>query len=71
MNTFRRTLAHVVLVSMFASAAGCTFGTLARETRAPAAAAIPPCFSGDICGATFDGPGFTWMRDAMQLATGR
>lgn len=71
MNTVRRTLARLAVVFALAPSAGCTFGMFPRESHDPAFAALPPCFSGDICGVAFDSDGVGWTRDVMQSAIGR
>lgn len=68
MDNVRRALVHLALVAAMASLTGCTFGAYPRDARSPALAAVPPCFSGDVCGVSFDGAGFGWARDAIQSA---
>jgi hypothetical protein len=68
MTITRRTLTKLALVLALGPATGCTFGWLPRESRDPALAAVPPCFTGDICGVPFDGAGVAWVPDALRSA---
>jgi hypothetical protein len=64
MNNVRRILITLALV---VNITGCTLGLFPRESHDPALAAIPPCYSGDICAVT--GAGFAWLGDVMQSTT--
>jgi hypothetical protein len=68
MNNVRRTLVTLALVLVMAPVTGCTFGMFRRDSHDPALAAVPPCYSGDVCGVPFDGAGFAWAPDAIQSA---
>lgn len=45
----RRIIIVLALVSAAAPLTGCTFGVRPHESLDPAYAAIPPCFTGDVC----------------------
>lgn len=64
----RTALAKLALVLAIAPTVACTFGTLPHELRDPVLAAVPPCFSGQVCGVPFDGFGFSWTVDALEAA---
>ena len=70
MSTVRRTLVRLALVVVFTPAVGCTFGAFPREARDPTLAALPPCFTGDVCG-PFDAARIWWAAPTLQTAIGR
>ena len=46
---------------------GCTLGPYVHG-RDPALAVAPPCFMGDICAISFNGPDILWAADALRAA---
>lgn len=68
MKNVHRIVVTLALVFVVAAATGCTFGVSPLEARGPALAAVPPCFSGDICAVPVDSVGLAWLRDGVHSA---
>jgi hypothetical protein len=54
----------LALVLAACTLGGCSLGPYARE-RDVVHAAASPCFSGDICAISFEGPEIRWATDIL------
>jgi len=62
MKFVRTVLVRAAVVACVVSATGCTFRPYLRDSRDPVLSALPPCYTGDVCG---EGAGFGWASDVM------